>query len=501
MQVTETKSEGLSHEFAITVSAADIEARVSARLSQLVNEVRIPGFRPGKIPVKLLRQRYGEAVRGEILQAAVTETMSQALEERDLQPAVQPKIEVQTFEDGKDLEYTMAVDVLPVIETMDFRELELERLKATPSDAEVEQALERMSQEYARPEPIAKPRKAKEGDIAVIDFEGRVDGELFEGGAAQDFQLELGSGRFIPGFEEQLVGVEPGASVSVEVTFPEEYGNAELAGKAATFAVEVKELREKVDATIDDEFAKSLGLEDLATLKDQLRQRMESEYAEHSRARMKRVLLDKLDAAHAFEGPGAMIEGELESIWNQFETARQNNELDPADTEKSDDEIRAEYRKIAERRVRLGLLLAAVGQRNNIEVGAEEINRALIRQAQMFPGQEQKIIEAYQQNENLMAGLRAPIFEDKVVDFILEMAQVTERDVSVEELMREDEAESETSKASGKKKPAAAKKSAKGGKAKSAKPAAKSAPKSGAKEKSSPKTKGSGRGKSDASGT
>lgn len=486
MQVTETKSEGLSHEFAVTVPAADIEARVSARISELVDQVRIPGFRPGKVPVKLLRQRYGEAVRGEILQEAVKETMSQALEERDLQPAMQPKIEVKAFEDGKDLEFTMAVDVLPDIETMDFKKLKLERLKAVPSDAEVEQALEKMSTEYARPEPVAKPRKSKEGDIAVIDFEGSVDGELFEGGAAQDFNLELGSGRFIPGFEEQLIGVEPGSKVSVEVTFPEDYGNAELAGKAAVFAVDFKELQEKADAKIDDEFAKSLGLEDLTTLKGHLRQRMESEYGEHARARIKRTLLDKLDEAHSFEGPSAMIEGELESIWNQFETARKNNELDPEDLEKSDDDIRAEYRKIAERRVRLGLLLATVGQRNNIDVTAEEINRALIRQAQMFPGQEQKIIEAYQKNENLMAGLRAPIFEDKVVDFILEMAQVTERQVSAEELMREDEAEGEAS---------AAKKAAKGGKAKSAKPAAKS----NAKKKSDDPKKPSASSESEAS--
>ena len=485
MQVTETKSEGLSHEFAITVPAADIEARVAARLGELVHQVRIPGFRPGKVPVKLLRQRYGDAVRGEILQATVSEGMSQALEERDLKPAVQPKIEVKSFEDGKDLEFTMAVDVLPVIETMDFRELELERLKTTPTDQEVNQALERMSKEYARPEPVAKPRKAEAGDIVVIDFEGRIEGELFEGGAAQDFHLELGSNRFIPGFEDQLIGVEPGAKVTVDVTFPEDYGNAELAGKAADFAVEVKELREKVDAAIDDEFAKALGLTDLAALKDQIRQRIEREYAELSRARLKRILLDKLDAAHQFDGPSAMIEGELESIWNQFETARKNKELDPEDLEKSDDEIRAEYRQIAERRVRLGLLLAAVGQRNNIDVTAEEMNRALIRQAQMFPGQEQKIIEAYQKNENLMAGLRAPIFEDKVVDFILEMANVTEREVSAEELMRAEDEAAETAGAARKKKASSAgkKKSAAGGKAKSGKAPAKrgSSKKSGAK--------------------
>jgi len=479
MQVTETKSEGLSHEFAITVPAADIEAQVAERLGELVNQVRIPGFRPGKAPVNLLRKRYGEAVRGEILQKAVADSMSQALEERDLKPAAQPKIELKSFEDGKDLEFTMAVDVLPVIETMDFRELELERLKATPSDQDIEQALERMSKEYARPEPVAKPRKAKEGDIVVIDFLGTIGGEAFEGGSAEGFYLELGSGRFIPGFEDQLVGAEPGSKVSVDVTFPEDYGNSELAGKAANFAVDVKELRERVDATMDDEFAKSLGLDDLAALKDQLRQRMAGEYADIARARVKRVLLDRLDEAHQFDGPPSMVEGELDSIWKQFENARNNNQLDAEDAKKSDDEIRAEYRKIAERRVRLGLLLAAVGQRNNIDVTAEEINRALIRQAQMFPGQEQRIIELYRKNENLMASLRAPIFEDKVVDFILEMAQITEREVTPEELMRDDEADETPGKGK-----AAGGKSAKGGKSKAAKPAAKKpASKSKSKEK------------------
>jgi len=482
MQVTETKSEGLSHEFAITIPAADIEAKVSARLGELVTQVNIPGFRPGKAPVSLLRKRYGEAVRGEVLQQAVNESMSQALEERELQPAVHPKIEVKEAGDGKDFEFTMAVDVLPVIETMDFRELELERLKATPDDAQIEEALERMSKEYAQPQPVEKARKAKAGDIVVIDFEGSIDGEVFEGGAAQGFYLELGSGRFIPGFEDQLIGVEPGAKVTVDVTFPEDYGNAELAGKAAVFAVEVKELREKVDATIDDEFAKSLGMDDLAALKGQLRERMEREYAEMARGRMKRELLDKLDAAHQFEGPNAMIEGELESIWSQFEAARKRNELDAEDAEKSDDEIRAEYRKIAERRVRLGLLLNAVAQRNNIDVGAEEINRALIQQAQMFPGQEQQIIELYRKNENLMAGLRAPILEDKVVDFILEMAQVTERVVSLDELMREDEPEGDSGKGAKKKSAGSKKKPAKSAKADDEK-------KSAAKKKSSAKPK------------
>ena len=284
-----------------------------------------------------------------------------------------------------------------------------------------------------------------DGDTVVIDFEGFVGGETFEGGKAEDHQLELGSGRSIPGFEKQLEGVNAGDHVQISVTFPDGYGDPELSGKDAVFEVDVKEIREKIKNTVDDEFAKSVGLEDLAALKAQIRRRLEGEYGDISRERLKRKLLDILDESHDFETPVSMIDAELESIWRQFETAKKNDEMDPEDKDKSDDEIRAEFRKIAERRVRLGLLLAAVGQRNNIEVSPEELNRALIRQAQMFPGQERRIIETYQGNDSLMASLRAPIFEDKVVDFILEMAKVIDREASVEDLMRGPEEEAEAS--------------------------------------------------------
>lgn len=445
MQVTETRNEGLSREFAVTVPAADIEDRVAARLEELVGRVNIPGFRPGKAPVKLIRQRYGDAVKSEVLQAAVAETASKALADRELQPAMQPKIEVANFEDGKDLEFTIAVDILPIIETVDFKTIELERLKPKIEDDQVDSAIERMAEDFSRTEPIAEPRKSKDGDTVVIDFEGFVGGETFEGGKAEDHQLELGSGRSIPGFEKQLEGVNAGDHVQISVTFPDGYGDPELSGKDAVFEVDVKEIREKIKNTVDDEFAKSVGLEDLAALKAQIRRRLEGEYGNISRERLKRKLLDILDESHDFETPVSMIDAELESIWRQFETAKKNDEMDPEDKDKSDDEIRAEFRKIAERRVRLGLLLAAVGQRNNIEVSPEELNRALIRQAQMFPGQERRIIETYQGNDSLMASLRAPIFEDKVVDFILEMAKVIDREASVEDLMRGPEEEAEAS--------------------------------------------------------
>lgn len=475
MQVTETKNEGLSRAYAITVPAADIEQRVESRLQELVHQVNLPGFRPGKVPVKLIRQRYGDAVKGEVLQAAVSENAHQALSERELQPAMQPKIEVTSFEDGKDLEFKIELDVMPEIEPVDFKAISLERMKAKIEDKQVDESLEGMAANFGTAEPISGARKSKEGDVLVIDFVGSVGGETFDGGAAEDYQLELGGGRFIPGFEDQLVGAKAGEHVKVEVAFPAEYGNAELAGKDAVFEVDVKEIREKVPAKIDDDFAKQVGLDSVDALKAQMRQRIEGEYATIARERVKRQLLDKLDETHDFEVPAGMLDAEVESIWNQFENARKNNELDEEDAKKTDEEARADFQTIAERRVRLGLLLASVGQSNNIDVSPEEINRALIRQAQNFPGHERQIIEAYRNNENLMASLRAPIFEEKVVDFILEMANVTDREVSVEELMRDPDEE----EAGAKKKPAAKKKAA----ASSDKPKAKAKPKAKPKAK------------------
>jgi trigger factor len=478
MQVTETKNEGLSRAYAITVPAADIEQRVETRLQELVHQVNLPGFRPGKVPVKLIRQRYGDAVKGEVLQAAVSENAHKALTERELQPAMQPKIEVTTFEEGKDLEFKIELDVMPEIAPVDFKTISLERMKAKIEDTQVDEALERMAANFGTAEPISGARKSKEGDILVIDFVGSVGGETFEGGAAEGYQLELGGGRFIPGFEDQLVGAKADDHVKVEVAFPETYGNAELAGKDAVFEVDVKEIREKVPAKIDDDLAKQMGLDSLDALKTQMRQRIEGEYATIARERVKRVLLDKLDETHDFAVPAGMLDNEVESIWSQFENARKNNELDEDDAKKTEEEARAEFGTIAERRVRLGLLLASVGQSNNIDVSPEEINRALIRQAQNFPGHERQIVEAYRNNENLMASLRAPIFEEKVVDFILEMADVTDREVSVDELMRDPD-EEEAGAKDAKKKPAAKKKAA----------AASDKPKAKAKPKAKPKAK------------
>jgi trigger factor len=463
MQVTETKNEGLSREYSIVIPAADIEDRVLSKLAEIGQQVTIPGFRKGKVPTKLLRQRYGQSVLGDVIQDAVVESSSQAITDQSLTPATQPKIDVTKFEDAEDLEYTMAVEVMPEITAVDFKTLKLERLTCDISDEEIEKSMANIASEMVRSEPIKRARKARKDDIVVINFVGSIDGEEFEGGKAEDFQLTLGSERFIPGFEDQLIGAKSEEHVTVNVSFPEDYAAENLKGKDAVFEVDIKEIRERVETPIDDELAKSLGLESLDQLKDGTRQQLEQNYSMFSRNRLKRVLLDQLDESHDFEIPPGMVETEVESIWEQFEQARSEERLDDEDKDKSEEELREEYRKIASRRVRLGLLLAEVGRTNNIEVSAEEVNQAMLQEVRKYPGQERQVMEHFQQNQQAMAGLRAPIFEDKVIDFILEMAEVTDRSVTPEELMAdpEEEAPKEAKKKAPKKKKPAAKKKAK----------------------------------------
>ena len=463
MQVTETKNEGLSREYSIVIPAADIEDRVLSKLAEIGQQVTIPGFRKGKVPTKLLRQRYGQSVLGDVIQDAVVESSSQAITDQSLTPATQPKIDVTKFEDAEDLEYTMAVEVMPEITAVDFKTLKLQRLTCDISDEEIEKSMANIASEMVRSEPIKRARKARKDDIVVINFVGSIDGEEFEGGKAEDFQLTLGSERFIPGFEDQLIGAKSEEHVTVNVSFPEDYAAENLKGKDAVFEVDIKEIRERVETPIDDELAKSLGLESLDQLKDGTRQQLEQNYTMFSRNRLKRVLLDQLDESHDFEIPPGMVETEIESIWEQFEQARSEERLDDEEKDKSEEELRKEYRKIASRRVRLGLLLAEVGRTNNIEVSAEEVNQAMLQEVRKFPGQERQVMEYFQQNQQAMAGLRAPIFEDKVIDFILEIAEVTDRSVTPEELMAdpEEEAPKEAKKKAPKKKKPAAKKKAK----------------------------------------
>ena len=435
MQVQETKNEGLSREFLVTISASDIDGRVDAKLTEIAGTVRLPGFRPGKVPMKLLRQRYGKAVLGEVLEAAVNESTQAALNDNAVKPAMQPKIEVVSFDEGKDLAFKIGVEVLPEIQPMDFSSLALTRLKVQIPADEVETALQDLAKDFRQSEPLADARPSQSGDVVVIDFEGKIDGVAFPGGAATDFQLELGSGRFIPGFEDQLIGKSGGEDLTVAVTFPEEYGAKELAGKPAEFAVKVKEIRVYGEQKIDDEFAKSLGLETLEQLRDNLRQKLEGEYGGAARARLKRDLLDQLHAAHEFDVPGGLLDAEFEAIWSQFEQARERGDIDEEDKAKDEDTLKGEYRDIALRRVKLGLLLSHVGDTAGLEVTQDEVSRAVVAEARRYPGQESAVIKYFQEHPEAMASLRAPILEEKVVDYIVALAKVDDKAVSRDELM------------------------------------------------------------------
>lgn len=437
MQVTQTQSDGLKHEFKVVISAGDIQTKVDHRLQELGSTVKLPGFRPGKVPMPVLKKRFGQSVLGEVLERAISDSSGQAMMERGLRPALTPKIAIDKFSEGNDLEYTVAVEVLPEITPMDFAQLQLARLKVMVSEDEVTKSVERIAARNKKSEPVDEDRATQKEDIVVIDFDGTVDGKALPGMKGEDHQLELGSGEFIAGFEDQLIGHKPGDKTTVKVRFPDAYDNAELAGKEAAFAVTVKAIRRKLPVAVDDELAKGMGLDDLDTLRRAVRREIEQQYAQISRMRLKRTLLDKLAEQHGFAVPPGMVELEFEAIWKNLERERAQGQADPSLAGKSDDELKAEFRAIAERRVRLGLLLSDVGQRNNIQVTPEEVNRAILTEARRFPGQERRVVEFYRQNNEAMSQIRAPLFEEKVVDFILDQAKVEEREVDLSELMRD----------------------------------------------------------------
>jgi trigger factor len=441
MQVTETKTEGLIRGFKILVPVAQIEEKVTARLVQVGQTASIPGFRPGKVPMSFLRKRFRPAVMGEVLEATVNECTAKTVSERNLRPAVQPKIEVISFDDGKDLEFSVEMEVLPEIVIADLSKITLERLKAAVPDEDVEKALANLAKHHGHAHPETVERAAKTGDVVSIDFLGKLDGVPFPGGEGKDFDLELGSNTFIPGFEEQLIGASAGAAVLVKVSFPEAYHAKELAGKETTFDVTVKAVKEIKDHPINDELAKHEGLENLEELRKALRGRIETEFAQISRQRLKRVLLDALDETHKFTVPQSMLDAEFAAIWKTLEEAKTNGTLDPSDVEKSEDALKAEYLGIAERRVRLGLVLAEIGRINNIKVNKEDLQRAVFQQARNFPGQERQVFEYFTKNPQAMEQFHAPLFEEKTVDFILEMVKLTDKDVTPQDLMADPDAE------------------------------------------------------------
>jgi trigger factor len=436
MQVTELSADGLRREYKIVVHADEIEDRVAGRLDELSRKIRMPGFRPGKVPVSLLRKQYGRSVMGEVVEQAVNQGSQQAISEHELRPALRPKIEVTSFDEGADLEFTMAVEVLPEVPGIDLKKIELTRPVAAVDDELVSKSLTNLAERLRNFGPPAEPRPSQSGDRLIIDFHGTVDGEPFEGGHAHDFPLVLGSGRMVPGFEDQLLGKKVGDEVTVEVTFPEAFGNPALAGKAARFGVEIKEIGEPQPLAIDDDLAKGQGFDDLAALKGALREGMEREHARVSRLRVKRALLDHLAESCRFDVPAGMVELEFEAIWQQLKREMAGQGEGGA-AEEPDDALKAEYRSIAERRVRLGLILSDIGQGNELRVEQSELNAAVLEQARRYPGQEQKVLDFFKNTPQALEQLRAPLYEDKVVDFILQLASVTDQPMTPEELMKD----------------------------------------------------------------
>jgi len=431
MQVTELPAEGLKRQFKIVVPAGDLSAKVDERLAEMARTAQMPGFRAGKVPVGLLKKQYGQALFGEAVEQAVNSSTAKAIEDRGLKPAMQPRVDLKQLEEGKDVEFEVAIEVLPEIGKLDFSDVALERLKATVPDKDVDEAIDRIAKANREQKPVDPPRPAQKGDAIKLDFVGSVDGKEFPGGAAQDYTLEIGSGSFIPGFEDQLIGAEVGKEVDVKVTFPAEYGAPELAGKDAVFKCTIKEILEFVDKPADDELAKKNNFENLEAMRKAVADRIGQDYARISRSMIKRQLLDKLADAHKFAVPEGLVESEFNAIWQRIEEAKKNGQKLEDDEEK----MRKEYRDIAERRVRLGLLLADVGRSNSIDVTPEELNQAVMREAMRYPGQERQVLEFYGKNAELKEQLRAPIFEEKTVDFILELAKVAEKPVTPEELL------------------------------------------------------------------
>lgn len=436
MQVKEIKSEGLNQEFEITIPANDIDKRVDEKLIEAGKTINMPGFRKGKVPLKMLKQRFGKSVLGEVLESTVNETTSKLMEERKIRPALQPKIEVKEFDEGKDLVYSMAVEALPEFDVMDLKTIKIEKPVCEVEDKAVNEALEKIADQTKVSEAIKSKRATKEGDFVLIDFDGKKkDGTSYPGMASENFELELGSGQFIPGFEEQLIGKKAGDELDVDVTFPENYGMKDLAGEAAVFSVKIHEIREAKKAEINDELAKKANFEDLDAMKKAIQESIERDYGQLSKLRVKKALLDVLDENHDFPLPEGMVEMEHEGIIRQVE---QENSMNPDGASELTDEDKEELKDIAARRVRLGLILSDIGTENKIQISNQELQAAVISEAQKYPGQEAQVFEYYQKNPQVLDSLRAPLFEEKVVDFILELADVKEKKVDVDALTADD---------------------------------------------------------------
>ena len=440
MQVTETLNEGLKRGYSITIAAAELETKVNEKLEEARPEVEMKGFRKGKVPMPLLKKQFGQRILGEAMQEAVDGAMSEHFEKSGDRPALQPEVTMvdgETWKEGDDVNVTMSYEALPEIPEVDLSKIELERLVAKADDASVDEALANLAETAQDFNDRKKGSKAKDGDQVTMDFLGKVDGEAFEGGAGEDFPLVLGSNQFIPGFEEQLVGVKAEEVKDVTFTFPDPYQAEHLAGKEAVFTCTIKAVKKPVAAEVNDELATKFGAEDLAALKVQIAERLEAEYTGAARAVMKRGLLDKLDDVVSFDLPPSLVTAESDQIAHQL-WHEENPEVEGHDHPTI--EATDEHKSLAERRVRLGLLLAELGQKAEVQVTDAEMTQAMMNQARQYPGQEREFFEFVQQNQQMQQQMRAPIFEDKVVDYIVELAQVTDKEISKDDLQKAVEA-------------------------------------------------------------
>jgi trigger factor len=449
MQVTETLAEGLKHEFKISVPASDLDAKAGAKLVDLKDKVRLNGFRPGKVPVSHLKKVYGRSVMAETIDQTIRDTNTQIFTDRGFRLATEPKItmpteqkEVEELLAGKsDLTYTVAIEVVPTIQLADFKSFSVEKPVVEVTDADIDEAIKRIADQSRPYNAKSEGAKAENGDRVTISFKGTIEGVPFDGGTGEGIQVVIGAGQFIPGFEEQLIGIGANETRNLKVSFPKNYASEKLAGQPAEFETTATAIEAPGETKIDDEFAKTLGLESLDKLKEAARERLLSEFAGATRQRVKRSLLDRLDDSHRFEAPPSLIEEEFNLMWNSIKAEMESSGKTFADENTTEEAAREEYHKIADRRVRLGLVLSEIGEKNKITVTDEEVSRAVIERARQMPGREKEVWDYYRNNANALAQLRAPIYEDKVVDFILELANVTEKKVTREDLFKDDEAE------------------------------------------------------------
>ena len=447
MQVTETLAEGLKHEFQISVPASDLDAKADAKLVELKDKVRLNGFRPGKVPVSHLKKVYGRSVMAETVEQTIRDTNSQIFTERGFRLATEPKVTMPTEEKaveniltGKsDLTYTVSIEVVPAIELADFKSFSVEKPVVDVTDKEIDEGVQRIADQNRPYAAKGEGAKAESGDRVTISFKGTINGTPFEGGTSENIPVVIGSNSFIPGFEEQLIGMSVGETRTLKLSFPNNYGNQTLAGQPAEFETTATLIEAPQETVVDDEFAKTLGLESLDKLKEVLRERLQSEFASVTRQKVKRALLDRLDETHRFDAPPSLVDEEFNLMWNSIKAEMESAGKTFADENTTEEAAREEYRKIADRRVRLGLVISEIGEKNKITVTDDEVSRAVIERARQMPGREKEVWDYYRNNPNALAQLRAPIYEDKVVDFILELAKVTEKKTTREELFKDDD--------------------------------------------------------------